>query len=130
MKKTIAAMCIALAGLCACERGDPTPRGIRGPARTQQQPMSQQQASTQEEPSKDLTGADRGVLRLERAAPGTGPASAPLAHATASDPTGAQQVYNGMNADTFDLHGSPPTAIGGGPPSEPVESEGAAGDAR
>lgn len=124
MNKTIAAMCIALAGLCACERGDATPKGIRGPARVQQA-----HASTQEEPSKELTNVDRGVMHLERAAPGTGPAGAPLAHATASDPTGAQQVYNGKNADTFNLHEAPPTAIGGGPPSE-MESEGAAGDAR
>jgi hypothetical protein len=106
MKKAIAAMCIGFAGLCACGRS------VRGLV------CSEEHASTQPSPqaqSTELTGPDRGVMRIELASPGTGPASAPFAHATAADPGGAQNYYHGKNADTYRVREARPTAIGGGP---------------
>lgn len=133
MKTTIAAIaaCLAFGGLSACERGDQAPRNIGGgppaeesEARAGSRDDQTHAAQTQAEQEKEIIG-DRGVLRLENAGMGTGPASAPYAHATASDVTGAQHVYQGKNADTFrlrDVGEAPPTAIGGGPPSGSDES--------
>ncbi|MBI2392655.1 MAG: hypothetical protein HYV09_23925 [Deltaproteobacteria bacterium] len=119
MKTTIAAIaaCLAFGGLSACERGDQAPRNIGGGP-----PPQESQAYTEQVTEKDIIG-DRGVLKLENAGMGTGPASAPYAHATASDVTGAQHVYQGKNADTFRLREEPPTAIGGGPKSGSAEGE-------
>lgn len=114
MKTRIAAVaaCLAVAGLCACERGDQAPRNIGGGPPAQE---SEAYASrTEAEPVRP----DRGVMRLENMGKGTGPASAPYAHATASDPTGAVHVYGDKNCDTFRLREEAPTAIGGGPRSE------------
>ncbi len=97
-----AAACLALTGLCACERG--------GEAPTNTDDKSSRAEQARPHP-------DRGVMRPIDTTRGTGPASAPYAHATASDPSGAAHVYGEKNADTFRLREGAPAAIGGGPPS-------------